>query len=141
MTNYLACRPSLALFLHRPPASAVAAFRPATARCAPGVPVATTTSISLSAFTYATVLLADNHHASEVTSTIDKVDLLSSSSPTTTSFEATLPDPTLLVGMGFVALLCIAASFVWANEVVPVSRTKLAISKNRGGERTNSHYE
>ncbi|KAL7452399.1 hypothetical protein ACHAWC_004112 [Mediolabrus comicus] len=34
--------------------------------------------------------------------------------------------------MGSVVLLCIVAGFVWANEVVPVSRTKLAISKSRG---------
>mmetsp|Transcript_10399 Transcript_10399/g.20809 ORF Transcript_10399/g.20809 Transcript_10399/m.20809 type:complete len:231 (+) Transcript_10399:85-777(+) len=47
-------------------------------------------------------------------------------------FEAVLPDSSLLVGMGSVVLLCIVAGFVWANEVVPVSRTKLAISKSRG---------
>ena len=49
-------------------------------------------------------------------------------------FEAVAPDASLLVGMGSVVLLCIAAGFVWANDVVPVSRTKLAISKSRGGE-------
>lgn len=48
------------------------------------------------------------------------------------AFEAVAPDPSLLVGMGSVVLLCIAAGFVWANDVVPVSRTKLAISKSRG---------
>jgi len=47
-------------------------------------------------------------------------------------FEAVLPDSSLLIGMGSVVLLCIVAGFVWANEVVPVSRTKLAISKSRG---------
>jgi hypothetical protein len=47
-------------------------------------------------------------------------------------FEAVLPDQSLLIGMGSVVLLCIVAGFVWANEVVPVSRTKLAISKSRG---------
>lgn len=47
-------------------------------------------------------------------------------------FEAVLPDASLLIGMGSVVLLCIVAGFVWANEVVPVSRTKLAISKSRG---------
>lgn len=55
---------------------------------------------------------------------------------TTTSssqvFEAVAPDASLLIGMGSVVLLCIVAGFVWANEVVPVSRTKLAISKSRG---------
>eukprot|EP00985_Skeletonema_marinoi_P008839 scaffold4036_cov94-Skeletonema_marinoi.AAC.8 len=47
-------------------------------------------------------------------------------------FEAVLPDSSLLIGMGSVVLLCIVAGFVWANEVVPVSRSKLAISKSRG---------
>jgi len=51
------------------------------------------------------------------------------------TFEAVAPDPSLFIGMGSVVLLCIAAGFVWANDVVPVSRTKLAISKNRGDVR------
>eukprot|EP00986_Skeletonema_menzelii_P003215 scaffold967_cov148-Skeletonema_menzelii.AAC.9 len=55
-----------------------------------------------------------------------------SSSTSPQVFEAVLPDSSLLIGMGSVVLLCIVAGFVWANEVVPVSRTKLAISKSRG---------
>ena len=55
---------------------------------------------------------------------------MSSSPPQ--EFEAILPDASLLIGMGSVVLLCIVAGIVWANEVVPVSRTKLAISKSRG---------
>ena len=55
---------------------------------------------------------------------------LSTSSPQV--FEPVLPDSSLLIGMGSVVLLCIVAGIVWANEVVPVSRTKLAISKSRG---------
>lgn len=51
---------------------------------------------------------------------------------TTQTFDAVLPDTSLLVGMGSVVLLCVVAAIVWANEVVPVSRTKLAISKSRG---------
>ncbi|KAL7524602.1 hypothetical protein ACHAWF_001015 [Thalassiosira exigua] len=47
-------------------------------------------------------------------------------------FEAVAPDPSLFVGMGSVVLLCVAAGIVWANDVAPVSRTKLAISKSRG---------
>lgn len=47
-------------------------------------------------------------------------------------FEAVAPDPSLFIGMGSVVILCIAAGIVWANDVVPVSRTKLAISKSRG---------
>ena len=49
-----------------------------------------------------------------------------------TSYEAVLPDTSLLIGFGSVVVLCVIAAFVWANEVVPVSRTKLAISKSRG---------
>jgi hypothetical protein len=55
-----------------------------------------------------------------------------STSSSTQVFEAVAPDASLLIGMGSVVLLCIVAGFVWANEVVPVSRTKLAISKSRG---------
>lgn len=50
----------------------------------------------------------------------------------TQTFDAVLPDTSLLIGMGSVVLLCVIAASVWANEVVPVSRTKLAISKSRG---------
>jgi hypothetical protein len=49
-----------------------------------------------------------------------------------TSFEPILPDTTTLVGMGVIIGLCVIASSVWSNEVVPVSRSKLAISKSRG---------
>ena len=55
-----------------------------------------------------------------------------SSSASSQVFEPVLPDSSLLIGMGSVVLLCIVAGIVWANEVVPVSRTKLAISKSRG---------
>ena len=57
---------------------------------------------------------------------------VSTTTPSTQVFEAVAPDASLLIGMGSVVLLCIVAGFVWANEVVPVSRTKLAISKSRG---------
>ena len=50
-------------------------------------------------------------------------------------FEAIGPDPSVLGAFGIVVLVCIAAGYVWANDVVPVSRTKLAISKNRGDVR------
>jgi hypothetical protein len=50
----------------------------------------------------------------------------------TQTFDAVFPDTSLLIGMGSVVLLCVIAASVWANEVVPVSRTKLAISKSRG---------
>lgn len=47
-------------------------------------------------------------------------------------FDAVLPDTSALIAMGSILVLCIVAASVWANEVVPVSRTKLAISKNKG---------
>lgn len=47
-------------------------------------------------------------------------------------YEPILPQTETLVGMGLIVLLCIAACWTWANQVVPVSRTNLAISKSRG---------
>lgn len=47
-------------------------------------------------------------------------------------YEAVLPQTETLVGMGFIVVLCVALYWVWENQVVPVSRSKLAISKNRG---------
>ena len=47
-------------------------------------------------------------------------------------YEAVLPETGTLVGMGFILVLCVALYLVWDTQVVPVSRTKLAISKNRG---------
>lgn len=75
--------------------------------------------------------LVDNHGSTTAISVVETV--ASSSLPRTVSFEPVLPDATLFLGMGSVIMLCIAAGYVWANDVVPVSRTKLAISKSRGG--------
>jgi hypothetical protein len=47
-------------------------------------------------------------------------------------FDPVLPQTETLVGMGVIVILCVAVSWVWANQVVPVSRTKLAIDKSRG---------
>jgi len=47
-------------------------------------------------------------------------------------YEAVIPQTETLVGMGVIAILCVALYLVWENQVVPVSRTKLAISKKRG---------
>jgi hypothetical protein len=52
--------------------------------------------------------------------------------PPSASFEPILPDPSALIGMGSVIVLCVIAAVVWSEQVVPVSRTKLAISKRRG---------
>eukprot|EP00536_Pseudo-nitzschia_multiseries_P010090 jgi/Psemu1/202343/e_gw1.296.61.1 len=47
-------------------------------------------------------------------------------------YEAVLPPTETLAGMGFIVVLCVALYWVWEQQVVPVSRTKLAISKSRG---------
>ena len=47
-------------------------------------------------------------------------------------FAPALPDTATLVGFGSVVLLSALATFVWANQVVPVARTNLARSKQRG---------
>ncbi len=47
-------------------------------------------------------------------------------------YEAVMPQTETLVGMGFILVLCVTLYWVWENQVVPVSRTKLAISKSRG---------
>ena len=146
MTQYSACSPPSA-FLIRHPSAAIAAFRPARGNAAK---VSSDTAMSVSILTEPMmsslpasmtdaplIILADYHAASAAAiGTIDNtIETAATISPTATSFEAVLPDPTVILGMGFVVLLCIAASYVWANEVVPVSRTKLAISKSRGGVR------
>jgi len=50
-------------------------------------------------------------------------------------FEPVPPDVTALAGFGIIVILSVAAAWVWANQVVPVSRTKLAISKKSGAVR------
>ena len=47
-------------------------------------------------------------------------------------FEPVMPDTSGLAAMGGVVVLCVVAALVWNNSVVPISRTKLAISKSRG---------
>jgi hypothetical protein len=49
-----------------------------------------------------------------------------------TVFEPIMPSAESLVGFGIIVILCVVVSNVWAEQVVPVSRTKLAISKRRG---------
>jgi hypothetical protein len=50
-------------------------------------------------------------------------------------FEPMLPDSTIVGGMIVVIILSIVAAIVWNTQVVPISRTKLAISKSRGSVR------
>ena len=65
--------------------------------------------------------------------TIDNT-IAAGGAPSTQVFEAVAPDSSFFIGIGFVVLLCVVAGSVWANDVVPISRTKLAISKSRGGK-------
>ena len=128
MTRVFSCRPSLSAFLFPPPV-ADATFCPARSYAVAASSVSNPTST-------VSKLMVSMSGAMPVDGTIDNymMDTTAAISSTPTSFEAILPDPAVIMGMGFVVLLCIAASYVWANEVVPVSRTKLAISKSRGGE-------
>jgi hypothetical protein len=50
-------------------------------------------------------------------------------------YEPMLPDSTIVGGMIAVIILSIVAAIVWNTQVVPISRTKLAISKSRGSVR------
>jgi len=52
--------------------------------------------------------------------------------PSGEAFEAMIPDATLLVGFVGLVVLCAVATVVWAEQVVPVSRANLAVSKRRG---------
>ncbi|CAJ1948359.1 unnamed protein product [Cylindrotheca closterium] len=49
-----------------------------------------------------------------------------------TVFEPIAPPTESLIGFGIIAILCVILYKVWSEQVVPVSRTKLAISKSRG---------
>ena len=122
------CRSSLSAFLPPPPV-AVATFCPARGYAVAASSVAN----PISTVSKRVVSLSGAMSADGTIDNIMDTAAITSSTPTT-SFEAILPDPAVVMGMGFVVLLCIAASYVWGNEVVPVSRTKLAISKSRGGE-------
>lgn len=53
-------------------------------------------------------------------------------SESATVFEPIVPPTESLIGFAIIVILCVVAANVWANQVVPVSRTKLAISKSRG---------
>ncbi|KAL3808738.1 hypothetical protein ACHAXA_010904 [Cyclostephanos tholiformis] len=103
---------------------------------------------SLGSFLPPSTVVVDGDHATTMASAVS-TGLTSSASTTMLSlttrstssmlsstgsvvFEAVAPNPAVLAAMGSVVLLCVAAGYVWANDVVPVSRTKLAISKSRG---------
>ena len=52
--------------------------------------------------------------------------------PSPVVYDAIMPPTETLIGMGVIVVLCVVVSWVWANQVVPTSRTNLAISKSRG---------
>jgi hypothetical protein len=47
-------------------------------------------------------------------------------------FEPIMPSTETLLGMGFIVTLCIIVAYVWQTQVVPTSRTNLALSKRNG---------
>jgi hypothetical protein len=52
--------------------------------------------------------------------------------PSGSTFEPILPETSVLLGFVGIVLVSALAGWVWANQVVPVSRTNLAISKRTG---------
>ncbi|KAL9187723.1 hypothetical protein ACHAXT_006101 [Thalassiosira profunda] len=120
----------------------VGALRPSAAASASAVSLSSAVDAA-SSLSSSAQLLAATTAADDALSAVDAASSLSSSArviatTTTTAaddarvFEAVAPDTSLLVGFGAVVILCVIAGSVWANSVVPVSRTKLAISKSRG---------
>lgn len=88
-------------------------------------------SASYSPFSSSLSMLNANHNDFSVPSfSISTSDIPVTSSGE--SFGAVVPDSSAIAAMGIIVVLCVVASLVWANEVVPVSRTKLSISKNKG---------
>jgi hypothetical protein len=65
-------------------------------------------------------------------SSVEESSMMEISQPPTGVYEAVLPPPENLIGMGLVVILCIGCAWYWTEKVVPVSRANLAISKSRG---------
>lgn len=65
--------------------------------------------------------------ATAITTTTSTTDAVG-----TVVFEPIMPSTETLAGMGIIVVLCFVVGWVWANIVVPTSRTNLAISKSRG---------
>jgi type II secretory pathway component PulM len=66
----------------------------------------------------------------------------SSSAPfaTAASFDPVAPDATTLLGFGIVVIVCAIAAYVWSNQVVPISRTKLALAKQKNSNSELRQY-
>eukprot|EP00580_Thalassiosira_gravida_P015614 CAMPEP_0201662716 /NCGR_PEP_ID=MMETSP0494-20130426/4737_1 /ASSEMBLY_ACC=CAM_ASM_000839 /TAXON_ID=420259 /ORGANISM="Thalassiosira gravida, Strain GMp14c1" /LENGTH=226 /DNA_ID=CAMNT_0048141153 /DNA_START=106 /DNA_END=786 /DNA_ORIENTATION=- len=107
------------------------AFVPPVTTVHPTTAIATVSPLSVAEYIPISSSLSSTQLISAATSAASDAQVSSSSSAQQV-FEAVAPDTSLLVGFGVVVVLCIVAGYVWANEVVPVSRTKLAISKSRG---------
>lgn len=59
-------------------------------------------------------------------------DATTTTLPSGETFEPILPDSTTLIAFGCIIALSALAVWVWSNQVVPVSRTNLALSKKKG---------
>jgi hypothetical protein len=55
-----------------------------------------------------------------------------SAAAATVVFEPIMPSTETLLGMGLIVTLCIIVAYVWQTQVVPTSRTNLALSKRNG---------
>ncbi len=62
------------------------------------------------------------------------------SASTKTTFAAVVPETPILVGFVIITIVCAIAANVWANQVVPISRTKLAIAKQKNSNSTLRQY-
>lgn len=109
--------------------SAVARLHPAFLH-----PISTTAHVSPVSNAVAQSILLSSPAQLLADTTIDNTIAAGGAIPSTQVFEAVAPDSSFFIGIGFVVLLCVVAGSVWANDVVPISRTKLAISKSRGGK-------
>jgi len=68
----------------------------------------------------------------ELSSSIDSINSLLAVDPSEKTFEPMLPDTATFSSIGIVAVLCVVCWFVWNDQVVPISRQKLANSKRKG---------
>lgn len=71
--------------------------------------------------------------SSFLTSAAQDMSVASATLPSgSATFEPIVPDTSVLLGFLGIILVSAVAGWVWANQVVPVSRTNLAISKRTG---------
>jgi len=80
---------------------------------------------------FACDLVTHNDHAADVVS-IQAPILLAEALQPQQQFEAVAPPTQTLVGMAVIVVLCAITAWYWQTQVVPVSRTNLAMSKKKG---------